>query len=172
MYRERMFETWKEGLLHLAIVVVIPILPIIIYMITEPKWNGYLYVLVITVTVSLAYEFINFPDENCGKILKAENIVCCVNSMVMIIWALFLLLLTYTNKADVVEGATDANNAAGVESAITTNDIKVCAFILVFLFVIPVIITIIEIIRCIILDFNISKFQPSENNLVKGAREV
>lgn len=176
MYRDRMFETWKKGLIHLTIVIAIPILPIIIYMITEPKWNGYLYVLEITVAVSLAYEFLKFPNEECSKILKTENIVCCVNSVVMIIWAFFLLLLTYTDKDDIVEGATDAEKVVGaenvVESTITNNDIKTSALILVFLFVIPIIVTIIEIIRCIILDFKISKFQPCENNLVKGARGV
>lgn len=170
MCSDRMFETWKKGLLHLTIIIIIPILPIIIYMITEPKWNGYLYVLVITVAVSFAYEFIFFPNEKCSKMLKVENIVCCVNSIVMIIWAFFLLLLTYTDKNDIAKGDNGVENIT--EGAISTGDIKTSAVILVSFFVIPVIITIIEIIRCIVHDFDINKFQFGENNIVNGAREV
>lgn len=154
MYQERMFETWKKGLLYLAVVIAMPILPVIIYMITGSVGDGYLYVLLITVIGSFVYEFMNFPSEKCELILKTENIICCVTLTIMLVWDLFLLLLTYSNENNIDE------------------NIKTSVYFLVGLFGIPVIIIIIEIIRCVVLDVQSSKYKLDKNNLVKGAREV
>ena len=154
MYQERMFETWKKGLLHLAIVIALPIFPIIIYMITENNRDSYLYVLLLTVIVSLLYEFMNLPNTRCGIFLRVENIICCISLTIMLIWNLFSLLFTYER------GNTSPE-------AISITD---C--ILVSLFIIPIIVVIIEIGRCIKLDIESSKYPPSDNNLVKGASTV
>ena len=78
-YKGRMFSTWKEGLLHLAIVVAFPIFPIIIYMLTDRNHDSYLYVLILTVVVSLLYEFMKSPGAQYSLSLTIETIICCVS---------------------------------------------------------------------------------------------
>lgn len=153
MYQERKFETWRQGLLNLAIVIAMPILPIIIYMITENKCDSYLYVLLLTVIVSFIFEFMNSPNGECSTFLKVENIICCVDLFIMLIWALFGLLFTQSNGYSC--------NALGIGD-----------YILLSLFGVPIVITLIEIVRCIINDINSSKFQPNKKNIVKGAALV
>lgn len=154
MYQERMFETWKKGLLHLVIVIALPIIPVIIYMFTECVSNSYLYVLLLTVIGSFLYEFMNLSNSNCNVVLKIESIICSVFLIIMLIWDLFSLLFTYSGE-----------NNTGVP-------IKTSDYVLVSLFIIPVIVVIIEIIRSIIYDIKASQFTPTEKNLVKGAATV
>ena len=152
MYQERKFETWKQGLLNLAIVIAIPIIPIVIYIITENKCDSYLYVLLLTVIVSFIFEFMNSPNGTCSKFLKVENIICCIDLFIMLIWSLFGFLFTQS---------LDSCNS------LTTGD-----YALLAMFGVPIVITIIEIVRSIINDVNSSKFKPNKNNIVKGAEFV
>ena len=150
MYQERMFHTWQEGLIHLIVVMAIPLVPIVIYMMTTSTSDSYLYVLLLTVIISFAYEFLSMPKK-CSAFLKVENILCCSTLAIMFIWTFFLL-----------------NYSSGSEG---NESISVADYILVSLFIIPVIVTIIEIIRCIVFDINSSKVSPDDNNL-KGAATV
>lgn len=150
MYQERMFHTWQEGLIHFIVVVAIPLVPIVIYMMTKSTSDSYLYVLLLTVIISLAYEFLSMPQK-CSTFLKVENIICCSILTIMFIWTFFLL-----------------NYSSGSEAK---ERIGVADYILVFLFIIPVIVTIIEIVRCVVFDIKSSKVSPDDNNL-KGAATV
>lgn len=152
MYQERKFETWKQGLLNLAIVIAIPIIPIVIYMITENKCDSYLYVLLITVIVSFIFEFMNSPNGACSTFLKVENIICCIDLFVMLIWSLFGFLFT--------------------QSLDSCNSLAAGDYVLLALFGVPIVITIIEIVRSIINDVNSCKFKPNKKNIVKGAAFV
>lgn len=159
MYKERMFNTWRIGLLYFAIIVVMPIIPIIIYIHTEGAGNPYLYVLILMVIAPLLYGYIN-PNptyEDCGTLLKIESILCSVILIIMLLGDLFLLFLSFTNE----EGPPD-----GI-------DMSMYSKILISLFAVPVITTIIEIIRCIILDLKSGSYLPSkEKNIATGASNV
>lgn len=153
MYQERMFDTWQEGILHLVIVIAIPIIPIIIYMITKGTSDTYLYVLLLTVIISFIYEFFHRPSNKCSRFLKVESIICTSTLAIMFVWALFMLTYASDNEREDIS-------------------IKASDFVLISLFLVPIFITVIEIVRCIIIDFKSSDFQPQENNLVKGASGV
>lgn len=153
MYQERKFENWRQGLLYLAIVIAMPILPIIIYMITENKCDSYLYVLLLTVIISFLFEFMSSPNSACSTFLKVENVICCVDLLVMLLWAFFRLLFTQSN-------------------GYSCNSLGIGDYILLSLFGVPIVITLIEIVRCIINDIKSSKFEPNEKNIVKGAALV
>lgn len=153
-YKERMFTTWKEGLLHLAIVIAFPIFPIIVYMLTDRSHNSYLYVLILTVVVSLLYEFMKAPISRCSIYITVETIVCCVSLFIMLLWSFFSLLLTYENTGD------------------TTQTLTVWDWVLVSLFIFPIGTVVFEIFRCISYDIEASKYPPSDDNLVKGASAI
>ena len=174
-YKGRMFSTWKEGLLHLAIVVAFPIFPIIIYMLTDRNHDSYLYVLILTVVVSLLYEFMKSPGAQYSLSLTIETIICCVSLSVMLLWSVFSLLYTYENTTDVIQDAT--NVFQNVTNAVqntpnTVQTLSVGDWVLVSLFIFPIGVVIFEIGKCIVLDIKASKCVISENNLVKGASTV
>lgn len=156
MYRERMFETWRIGLLHLAIVVAMPIIPIVIYLLTEGAGKAYLYALILTVVVSFLYEYMNPPYKDCGKLLKVENVVCSGVLIIMLLGSIFLLFLSFTARE---------RDSIGINMALWSN-------ILVAMFSVPVISTIIEIIRCIAHDIKSGGYLPDDENIVRGAANV
>lgn len=149
MYHERMFDSWKQGLLYFALVIALPIIPIIIYMFDESADNNYLYVLLLAVVASFLYEFMNVSSGRCSTFLKVESVICSVSLSVMLIWDVYSLLFTYSSKNSVGVGTGD--------------------YVLVSLFVFPVVVVIIEIVRSIIHDITLNKYPPAENNLTKGA---
>lgn len=152
VYKERKFESWVEGLLYLAIVIVIPIFPVIIYMITNGESDSYLYILLLTVIISLIYEFMNGYSRNCSIWLKVEHIVSSVVLILMLLITVFLLFLI-------------------VSQGYETKDFETIDYILPSLFLVPVINTIIEIIRCIVYDIQANGYHLGKNNL-KGASKV
>lgn len=156
MYKERMFETWRIGLIHLVIVVGMPIIPVVIYLITEGTGRAYLYALILTVVVPFLYEYMNPPYDDCGKFLRFESILCSVVLVLMLLGSLFLLFLSFT---------VEEENLTGINLAFWSN-------ILIAMFSVPVIITIIEIIRCIVDDFNSGGYWPDDENIVRGAANV
>lgn len=156
MYKERMFATWKVGLLHLAIVVVMPIIPVAIYLCTEGAGKAYLYALILTVVVSFLYEYMNPPYEDCGKLLKIETIVCSGVLILMLLGSVFLLFLSFM---------VEDGDSTGINIALWSN-------ILVAMFSVPVISTIVEIIRCIAYDLNSGGYLPDDENIVRGAANV
>ena len=152
MFRERRFENWQKGLLHLVFVIMLPILPVIVYILSNGKSDDYLYVLLLTVITSLIYEFMGGYSRNCSKWVMAEDIVSSVVLIVMLLMTIFLLFLSISQgSAPQSFGAVD--------------------YILFFLFLVPVISTVIEIIRCIGCDIQASGYKPGKNNL-KGAVKV
>ena len=152
MYIERKFENWIAGLVHLAIVIVMPIFPVAIYMITKGQSDSYLYVLFLTVIFSFAYEFTNGYIRNCSLWIKIETIVCTATLILMFLATVFLLYLSLEAK--------DGSLNFGVFN-----------IILLSLFIVPIIVTIIEIVRSIVYDIEAGKFSLDENNL-KGAFKV
>lgn len=156
MYKERMFTNWKIGLLHLAIAVGMPILPVIIYLYTEGSDKAYLYVLILTVVASFLYSYMNPPYSDCGKVLKVEDFLCSMVLILMLLGSLFFLLLSFT-----VEG--------GLSSVI---DVAFWSKILVAPFIVPIITTVIEIIRCFVNDFQSGGYSPDDENIVRGAADV
>lgn len=156
MYKERMFATWQIGLLHLAIVVGMPIIPVVIYLLTEGAGKAYLYALILTVVVSFLYEYMNPSYKNCGKLLKVESIVCSVVLILMLLGSIFLLFLSFT---------AEEGDSTGINIAFWSN-------ILVAMFSVPVIFTIVEIIRCIAYDVNSGGYLPDDENIVRGAANV
>ena len=145
-----MFHTWQEGLVHLIVVMAIPLLPVVIYVMTESVSDSYLYVLLLTVIISFAYEFFRMPTK-CSIFLKIENIICCLTLGAMFIWTLFLL--------------TYASGSEGNES------ISISDYVLISLFVVPIIATLVEVVRCIVFDIKSNRNTPNDNNL-KGAATV
>lgn len=156
MYRERMFETWKRGLIHLAIVVVMPIIPVIIYLITEGAGRTYLYVLILTVIFSFLYEYLSPSYRKCGVFLKIEGIICSGVLTVMGLGSFFLLLLLVT---------VEDGNTVSIDLAFWSK-------ILVALFGVPVIFTLIEIIRSFVYDLKSGGFLPDDENIARGAANV
>jgi len=158
MSKARMFKSWKIGLLHLVIVVIVPVIPIIIYLITEGAGKAYLYTLILAVTASLQYEYANHPYKNGSRILILEDFVCSVALVLILLGSLFLLFLSF---------AVENGQFSGHETDIRTWTIR-----LIFLFVVPVITTVIEIIRCIVADIQANEYQPEEENIARGAGNV
>lgn len=156
MYRERMFETWRIGFLHLAIVVVMPIIPVAIYLLTEGAGRAYLYALILTVVVSFLYEYMNPPYKDCGRFLKIESAVCSGVLIIMLLGSVFLLFLSFT---------AEEGDSTGIDIAFWSN-------ILVAMFIAPVISTVIEIIRCIAYDIKSGGYLPDDENIVRGAANV
>lgn len=153
MYRDRKFESWQAGLLHLAIVIAIPIFPVIIYAITNGQSDSYLYVLLLTVIISLLYEFMNINGGNCSMWIKVEHIVSSVVLILMLLATVFLLFLSFSQSDDSVVYEIGNN-------------------ILLSFFFVPVTATVIEIIRCIIYDIQANNYQSAKNNNLKGASTV
>lgn len=152
MYRERKFENWVTGLIHLAIVIVIPIFPAIIYMITNGKSDSYLYVLLMVAVISLIYEFMSGYNGNCSMWLKVECVASSVALIGLLLVSIFFLFFSFA------EGSGP-------------KDLTVGDYFFLAPFLVPVAATVTEIIRCIVYDFQASRYQPDENNL-KGAFKV
>lgn len=154
--KERMFETWRIGLLHLAIVVVMPVIPIIIYLVTEGAGRAYLYALILTVVVSFLYEYMGPSYKDCGKLLKAECIVCSAVLILMLLASLFLLFLTFAQE----------------DGKLASINIALWSGVLVAMFGVPVITTVIEIIRCAVHDLESGGYLPDEENNMRGAAHI
>lgn len=152
MFQGRMFNTWKDGFLHLILSVVVPIIPIIVYMSSEKKSNSYLYLLIFTVILSLLYDFYRLSDV-CSLSLKVESIISCVVLFIMLIWSI-MALYTYIGN-----GEKSLSKSIGIAD-----------WVLLSLFAVPAGIIIIEIIRCIILD--IKSVKHSDDNNLKGAAGI
>lgn len=152
MFQGRMFNTWKDGFLHLILSVVVPIIPIIVYMSSEKKSNSYLYLLIFTVILSLLYDFYRLSDV-CSLSLKVESIISCVVLFIMLIWSI-MALYTYIGN-----GEKSLSQSIGIAD-----------WVLLSLFAVPAGIIIIEIIRCIILD--IKSVKHSDDNNLKGAAGI
>lgn len=153
MYRERKFDTWQDGIIHFVITIMMPLLPIVIYLLNEDNTNNYLYVLLLTVIISFAYEFTNYK-ERCSTMLIIENILTCIALAILFIWDVFML--TYVGS-----------------QGVTIDSIGLKEYIMVSFFSVPIIVTIVEIIRTIKYDIDCSKNPPNENkNLVNGAAKV
>lgn len=120
---------------------------------TSAKSDAYLYILLITVIVSFLYEFMNSPSTACSMFLKIENIVCSFTLIIMLIWSTYRLMFM--------------QSANPSEKNIQTGD-----YFLLSLFAVPIIITLVEIIRCVICDIQSNIYKPSKNNIVKGAATV
>ena len=146
MYQERKFDTWKEGLIYLVIIIAIPLIPVIIYMKTKEPKDNYLYILLLSVIFSFCYEFIR-ANNNCSTFLKLENIICCVVLAGMFICDFYLMVYYAETSKDKLVKAD---------------------YILVFLFLVPVISTIVEIFRAVIADINANK-NKAQQNIVDGA---
>lgn len=153
-YQERKFDTWSKGLIHLIIVIIIPIVPIFVYLFTNDIGN-YLYFLIFTVILSLGYEFLN-SNINCSIWIKIENIISALSLSVLLVWDLFMILLLNTN-----------NNSFD-------NDVFLCQTICwLFVFSVPIIATSIEIIRSIVAYIKTGEFSIDKNrNLVNGAKGI
>ena len=154
MYIERKFRKWQNGLLHLFISICVPIIPVVVYMLSERKSNSYLYVLLITTLVSLVYEFLSTETSNCSIWIKWENIVCSALLLIANTIACFLLFLSFSKTQPLSE------------------ELKTLDIILAFSFLAPIVSTLIEIIRSFAYEIEKSRFQPDEQNLVDGAGNV
>ena len=128
----------------------LPLISIGVYL-TKDTRDSYLYVLFVTTEISLIYEFLNMRNKKYSLILKLENIVCCFVLFGLLIWDVFML--TY------------------VSSNAITDNVKKSDYVSFSLFGVLIIVTIIEIIRCIVYDINSSKHLPDKNNM-KGAFKV
>lgn len=158
MYKERKFKSWEEGLIHLIIVIAVPIIPIAVYMIAQGKSDSYLYVLFVTVIISLLYEFISGYSGPCSKRLKLEKLVTVISLVVVLLASIFFLFLSLAQGGVLTLGNKQISLG-------WVNGILLCFFLA------PVICTIIEIIECIRYDLKKSEYQLDENNL-KGASTV
>ncbi len=154
--KERRFETWRIGLLHLAIVVVMPVIPVIIYMITEGTGKAYLYALILTVVVSFLYEYMGPSYQDCGRLLRVECIVCSAFLILMLIGGLFLLFLLFAQE----------------DGILVNVDIAFWSGVLVAMFSVPLITTVIEIIRCVAHDLETGGYLPDEENNMRGAAQL
>lgn len=154
MYIDRKYSTWREGLIHLVVVIAVPIIPVIIYMIDKGQRDSYLYVLLLTVIFSLLYEFMSNPKAACSKWIKVEGFVSSVALILMLLISTFLLYLSFTNSNS-------------IPAEFTRWD---CLFL--SLFSVPIIATVVEIVRCFIYDIDADKYQPDTNNNLNGASKV
>ena len=151
-YEKRMFKEWKEAILYIAIVMVIPLLPIIVFVRNNSNDLKYYHVLVLCVSISFAYEFIKKPINNCTFCLKLEYIICSVFAVISSTWTLVLLTLC----------VNDSNKTT----------INFCDYLPALLFFVPLIIVIFEIIKVIIHTLQESRYPLPERNLAKGAKNV
>ena len=154
MYKERMFDTWTRGMLHLVIEVFLPIFPIMVYVLNHGTGESYLYVLLLTVLVTFLYEMMLPTEEVRSTFLKVESIVCITALIIMLLGASFLLLAISTSESGVSDWMKDM------------------CFWLLWGFVAPVLITVIEIIRAARWDIKFGKYQLEKQNIVRGAGNV
>lgn len=150
MYQDRKFDSWKNGLIYLIIEILMPIIPIIIYITTNKNYNNYLYVLLLTVIISFFYEVAQ-SNNNCSKFLKIENIICLSFLGIMFVMNLFMLI--YYSEVE--------KSAFGIWD-----------YILISMFLIPIIATIVEIVRAVIVFLQTNEYRTNGNNLVAGASTV
>lgn len=152
MYVERRFENWRIGLVHLVIVVVLPIFPIVIYVMTHEKSDNYLYILLLTEIISLIYEFMGGYTQFCNIWIKVETFTTCFVLVVMLLVTAFLLVLS-------------------ISQGNTSNSLGVVDNTLLISFSVPIVSTLVEIIRCVVYDFRVGTHPEGKNNL-KGAAAV
>ena len=99
----------------------------------------------------IIYEFFH-SNRNCHIFIKIENIASSVALMVLLIWDIFNLSLSYTNNTA---------NFATVDNAISdvmisqTNDTDFANQVIpfLFLFAFPVISTVVEVVRAAVFYF-------------------
>ena len=151
-YYERKYVTWRDGLLHLVITILLPLIPVIVYIISDNKANVYYYILLATVVVSFMYEFLN-TYKYCSRILKIENFVTSTALIIMLVWDLVLMIIKASKPVDALP-------------------MSVVDYALSLMFLVPVIVSFIEVIRSFIYDLKEERVDLPNENIANGAKEV
>lgn len=151
-YYERKYVTWKDGLLHLVITILLPLIPVVVYIISDNRANVYYYILLVTVVVSFMYEFLN-TYKYCNRILKIENFVTSTVLIIMLVWDLVMMIIKASRPSE-----------APVMSF--------ADYVLSAMFLVPVIVSVIEVIRSFIYDMEEKRVDLPNENIANGAKEV
>lgn len=155
---ERKYLTWREGIIHLIIGIILPLVPVVVYVMNGGYASTYYYILLLTVIVTFLYEFLR-SYNSCTKILKIENFITTVIMVVMAVWD-FILLVQVAEKSSV--------STQGV----MPNLMDKSDFVLASLFLEPIIVTIVEVLRAFVFECRQDALEPSEENIVDGAGKV
>lgn len=152
MRDERLFTTWEEGLVYLLFVVLIPIIPLLVYLVMNTsEITAYFYVLILAVLVPLVYEFFNIKYHNIRVLF--EKLVILVLLIVILVWDIGLLFFHIQSDT--------AHTISWQEIVIV---VLLCGA--------PFITILVEIVCCIINSIKEKKQLIDEDNLVKGGGHV
>ena len=150
IYTDRKFDMWTKGMLHLFIIILLPVFPVFVYLQTGNDRN-YFFFLILTVLIPLIYEFFH-SNRNCHIVIKIENIASSVALMVLLIWDIFNLSLSYTNNTAIPATVDTASGDVMISQPYET-DFSCHAIPFLLLFAFPVISTLIEVIRATVFYF-------------------
>lgn len=150
MIKERLFDTWEEGLFYLIFSLFMPLLSLIVYLVLDKTITIYLYALLLTIIITLLYEL--FKIKECGARVFIEKIISICTLVVMFFWNLGLLFYYSQSKSKPV--------LSWQEIVITC------------LFIIPIAVIINEIRCCIVNTYLVKKNKISNTNLIEGGGHV
>ncbi len=154
MYIERLFKKWTQGLIHLGIALMCPIIQIVAYMITQDnfKSESYLHLIIFLTGISFIHgAYLSDEENQLSKALERENLINMISLGIALGISLLLLLI-----------CTNNSNSLWL-------NLWLVEFILLFS---PVATCGVEIVRSWIHRKNAVSYEPEKPNIVEGASGV